>query len=274
MEDNKRELLNEAIRKVGDYKKRFEAVGVLKKFADEGNSEAMYWLSVCCRYSMKSSDSNLDSTSGNEWFRPNPVKEMQLLQQSADLGFPRAQYDLAMLYYTGGTRRPRNTEKAFQYFKSAAEQGCAPAEYMLARNFSSLYTRMNYDEGVDLCKKAAEDGYAEAEYELSQLYLAGRDIDNNGASPENPDWKNAFYWLKRAAEHGLNSAQYEAALLMLEGRVTEKNEQEAIELLTRAADKKLTPAVVKLTELGITWKSRFDRWEEQGHRIPKKILDD
>ena len=60
------------------------------------------------------------------------AKCIDLLLQSADLGFPDSQYQLGFYYYDGEMGLERNEDEALKYFKEAAEGGDIRARNNLA----------------------------------------------------------------------------------------------------------------------------------------------
>lgn len=272
MEDNKKELLRTAIQNIRD-RKYIETFGVLDRLAEEGNRVAMYWLSERYQHGMRIRNEDIPENCDLSYvevrrgrkvtyIRSDYDKSLQLLQQSADLGFPPAQYRLGIKYKCKCRREKRNRDddyykKAFTLFNAAAEQGYIPAIFELSVCYScALGVTQNHKEGIRLCKKATEAEYPIAEYQLARLYLSGLDVENDSFGPIEPDLKKAFYWFKRAAEHGQRFAQYELAICLLDGRGTEKNEQEAIEWLRKSGTNGFLNAIDKLSELGIAWEGK------------------
>ena len=89
-------------------------------------------------------------------------KAMQLFRTAADGGFPHAQHNFAVKLEISG-----NFTEAGRYYKLAAEQGSAPAEYMMG-----IYCWLGRGMDIDLegakrwLKSAAARGYEEAKAAL------------------------------------------------------------------------------------------------------------
>lgn len=266
MKDNKKELLKEAIQNMKENRK-VETLGILDKFAEEGDPEAMYWLAerYKCGIRIRNEDipqscdlSYVEAKRGRvvTHIHSNRDKSIQLLQRSADLGFPPAQHKIG-IKLSNPLAKDKDYDKAFLLFKLAAEQDYAPAMYALSRcYFNAQGTAQNIKEGIKWCKKAAEAEHPMAEYRLARFYLSGQDIENDSFEPKEPYLNKMFYWLRRAAEHGQMFAQYELAKYLLDGHGTEKNEQEAIEWLKKSGKNGLCNAINKLGELGIAWEDK------------------
>lgn len=82
---------------------------------------------------------------------------------------------------------------AFNWFSKAAEQGCAEAQYWLARCYvSGLGCEQSDKLALDWFKKAAEQGFAEAYYYLACCYRDGKGVEQNQHL--------AFEWITKAVE--------------------------------------------------------------------------
>jgi TPR repeat protein len=124
------------------------------------------------------------------------ITSFQLYQPKANQGDADAQFNLALLYYSGiGT--PRDIRYAVYWYTKAAEQGHVNAQYKLG----NLY---HYGDGEEVPKdlkqavywltKAAEQGLVYAQYSLGHMY------EYDDEPPQ--DYKQAFFWYTKAAEQG------------------------------------------------------------------------
>ncbi len=86
--------------------------------------------------------------------------------------------------------------KAVSWYRKAAEQGYAKAQYNLGLMYSQ---EQDYTKAVSWFRKAAEQGYAEAQYNLGVMY-------DNGSGVKK-DTEQAVYWFRKAAEQGFAQAQ-------------------------------------------------------------------
>ena len=73
----------------------------------------------------------LDYASGNLGLPVDQTKCIDLLRESANLGFPDAQFQLGDFHLTGEMGLEPNEEKAIKYFKEAAEGGELVARHNL-----------------------------------------------------------------------------------------------------------------------------------------------
>ncbi len=95
---------------------------------------------------------------------------------AAEAGLDLAQYNLAILYFTG-QGVAQDLGKAFQWTEAAALQGHINAQY----NLGSLYVAgqgvdRDVDAGVDWFARAGKAGHAAAAFALASLYHAGDEL--------------------------------------------------------------------------------------------------
>ena len=85
--------------------------------------------------------------------------------------------------------------EAVKWFRKAADQGFAPAQY-------NLGTSYYYGDGVEQdlpmaakwYRKAADQGFAESQFILGLCYYEGKGVEQNKAE--------AVKWFRKAAEQG------------------------------------------------------------------------
>jgi TPR repeat protein/uncharacterized RDD family membrane protein YckC len=130
----------------------------------------------------------------------DPAAERDRLQERADSGDAEAQHSLAISLMTGSNDQPRDAEKSLYYFKKAAEQGHAEAQFWLGTNYAK-----GYGVPKDLAMsafwnlKAAEGGSANA-----QEGEGWKHFDGLGVAVDD---KLAFFWFSKAAQQGNVGAQ-------------------------------------------------------------------
>ena len=112
--------------------------------------------------------------------------------------------------------------EAIKWFRKAAEQGHAKAQYDLGDCYSHSGRGVDYDlvEAVKWFRKAAEQGYAKAQYRLGECYFHGNYCVKS-------DYAEAAKWYRRAAEQGDHSAQNMLAMLYEEGWGVKKDKIKA-----------------------------------------------
>jgi len=216
-----------------------EAIRWFKMAASQGNAEAHCLLGMHYLYGMGVDE---DDDEAYRWFKA-----------AAEQGDAEAQYHLGQMHQEPGyveqlkvaqesgndqilgaaitkSYKYLNRKEAFRWFKMAAEQGYARAQYRV----SLLYHcgegigGQDYTKAFRWCKMAAEQGYAEAQFILGRYYQLG-----HGVTPDNA---HAFRWCKKAAEQGHAEAQCALGVMSLEGLGVQRNKNEALRWLQLAAD--------------------------------------
>lgn len=99
-------------------------LAVLKALAANGNRVAQYYI-----YTFSSNSLSLNYSDQNN--RAAQKENRSWLIQSADNGFPNAQYELGQYYATGLAGCEKDMQKAVQYLSAAADQGHSGAIYYL-----------------------------------------------------------------------------------------------------------------------------------------------
>jgi uncharacterized protein len=120
-------------------------------------------------------------------------------RMAADQGFAPAEYDLALLYFTGRGIAKNDAECA-KWLQKAADKGIAPAQ----NNLGLLYAvgqgvPKDAKKAAGLFRKAADQGFAEAQNNLGVLYANGDGVKK--------DTKEALKWFQKAAAQGHPGAQ-------------------------------------------------------------------
>jgi TPR repeat protein len=95
-------------------------------------------------------------------------EDVDLAKINAQKGNPEAQYHLAMMFDTGRSVT-RNPKEAESWYKKAAAQGHAGAQFYLAKMYSTETSGIakNEAEAILLFKSAAEQGHQGA---INRLY--------------------------------------------------------------------------------------------------------
>lgn len=108
----------------------------------------------------------------------------RLYMQAADMGYAPAQNTLGNCYWNGfGVEK--NTQKAFDCYRTSAEQGNKIACYNLANTFEYRNDILAFD----FMQRAANSGYVDAYYRLAEYY-------ENGYGTEKDYEKARFYYEK------------------------------------------------------------------------------
>ena len=131
--------------------------------------------------------------------------------------------------YEVGQGVPRDEAEAANWYRRAAEQGLAGAQYSLA----ALYVQgkgvsANENEAMKWYRLAAEQGDALAQYNLGMRYYEGRGVP--------PEPAQAYQWLSLAGAQGIADAARTCDAL--KSRMTREQLNEGRRLVESFATKK------------------------------------
>lgn len=117
-------------------------------------------------------------------------------------------------------------KEAKKLLKQAMEQGNAAAAFHLGSVFISIDN--DQKRGIEYFEKSADAGYLDASFELGLLYYEGEVLTQ--------DYPRAIELFKLAAIEDHPDAQFYLGSMYLEGLGTEKNSEEAVIWLSKAAE--------------------------------------
>ncbi|MGD9639458.1 MAG: tetratricopeptide repeat protein [Alphaproteobacteria bacterium] len=149
------------------------------------------------------------------------------LIKRGESGDIKSQILLGDMYRLDGTEYgfTQDAKEAFKWYKKAADQGDAFAQYNLAfLYYDGEGVEQDYKSAFEWFKKSAEQGYIEGQYNLASLYRMGRGVE---ANPE-----EAFKWLERAANQGYDQAQLAMGTLYEAGQIVDKDPMKALMWMT------------------------------------------
>ena len=150
-------------------------------------------------------------------------------------------YNKGMTYYN-----KRDYTEAVKYFKQAAEEGYADAQYMLGICYLTGHgVTQDYNEVVKWYRKAAEQGNADAQNGLGSCYYTGHGVTQN--------YNEAVKWYRKAAEQGSAGGQWSLGLCYQYGYGVTKNIDTAVEWYRKAARQGDEIAQGSLKYLGKSW---------------------
>jgi TPR repeat protein len=139
----------------------------------------------------------------------------------------------------GGKRVPQDKQKAVEWYRKAAEQGQAEAQFMMGDYYAKGEGVPEDDEkAAEWFRKAAEQGYARAQCMLGNLYQSGEGV------PENR--KEATKWYRKAAEQGDTEAQRNMGQQYSVGFGVQQDGAESVKWYHKAALKGDMPAQIAL----------------------------
>ncbi len=142
---------------------------------------------------------------------------------AAEQGLDLAQYNLAILYFTG-RGVDQNMEQAFRWTKAAAEQGHLDAQ----ANLASLYIDGNGVDkdvagGLEWFASAGKAGHAGAAFSLANIYLDGDLTDR--------DLVQAHAWANQAVRN--EHAEAEALVVQIQQQLDDQQLSQARRLFAR-----------------------------------------
>lgn len=138
--------------------------------------------------------------------------------------------------YEKGHGVEADLDKALMWYKKAAEQNYAPAQY----NFAVLLgqdvsLQQDLPQSFFWAEKAAEQNNILAQFLVASYYAQGRGVYENK--------HKAFTWYLRAAKQDHSKAQYNLALMLLQGDGIEKDYDQGMDWLNKAAKQNNAQAI-------------------------------
>ena len=134
---------------------------------------------------------------------------------AADQGNARAEYNLA-LAYQNGEAVPKDMAQAMAWYRKSADQGDPAAELNLAVVYDQgMGIPQDYAQAAYWYRKAAEQGLAKAEAGLGFLYLKGNGVPK--------DEIQATTWMLQAAKQGETHAQFNLGACYVNGVGVDRN---------------------------------------------------
>jgi hypothetical protein len=150
-------------------------------------------------------------------------------RKAADQGYALAQYKLGMLYRQRESGIMKDDVQAAAWLHKAADQGNAPAQAALGLCFS-LGQGVTQDDAQAAAwyQKAVAQANPEAMVDLALLYEHGRGVPKDG--------KQAFALLQQAAGLGAADAEYQLGIDYENGQDTKKDKNQALDWYNKAAE--------------------------------------
>lgn len=222
----------------GDYVTAMQEAHLL---AEQGNAVAENLLGLMYFYGHGVSQ---DYIQAERWFR-----------NSADHGNARAQFNIGLMYENekiapekyslsealkrlSGKKedkyewRTRSRVLAEEWFRKAAEQGLADAQFKLG---------VAYSEGAESVKwlsKAAEQGNSDAQFNLGVVFANGQGVAQ--------DHSVAAKWFRKAADQGNADAQWNLGGLYRDGLGVTQDYDQALKLFLKSAEQGNADAQVRI----------------------------
>ena len=161
-------------------------------------------------------------------FIRDEVMAMKWYRKAAEQGYANAQYNLGWMYANGeGVSKDDN--EAVKWYRKAAEQGDAHAQNSLGMMYGfGRGVPKDDSESAKWYRKAAEQGLAQAQLMLGLMYRNGRGVTQ--------DDYEAVRLYRKAAEQGEKYAQFNLGMMYDEGRGVTKDESEAAKWYRKSAE--------------------------------------
>jgi TPR repeat protein/transglutaminase-like putative cysteine protease len=161
------------------------------------------------------------------------------LRRAASLGEAVAQNKLGRLYASGGQGLTQDYTQALGWYRKAAEQNLAEAQFNLGGMFyRGLGTPQAYETALLWFRKAANQNFAAAQYFLGLMYVRGQGVAADDAQ--------ALAWYQKSAAGGYSLAEYDLALFYQSGTVVPQDAATARMWYRKAADQGLSFAQSRL----------------------------
>jgi TPR repeat protein len=160
-----------------------------------------------------------------------PRTAFQELQAKAEEGDPQSQFEVACAYYSGQRGVTRNEVEAVKWYRKAAEQNYASAQYNLGFCYErGIGVTEDLVEAVKWYRKASDQNLAAAQHSLGGCYAKGRGVAK--------DETEGVKWYTKAAQQGNLLAQWGLARCYAEGKGVSKDMAEALLWYHRAVENK------------------------------------
>jgi hypothetical protein len=166
-----------------------------------------------------------------------------VIERSVEQHHPYGQFAMGVLYDFGYGVTQSATESA-RWYALAANQGYAPAESNLARDYQTGDGVEQSDElALQWFRSAAEQGHATAERSLGWIYEMGWGIPR--------DYRQAIYWYERAHDRGDKDATLYLAAMYIAGRGVPRDYAHARQLMVSAAGRRFKDLISYLDAISI-----------------------
>lgn len=153
---------------------------------------------------------------------------------AADQGNALAQYHLGYMYLAGRGVSQEDQEAA-RFFRLSADQGNACAQYELGCLYLKGYgVPQDGKEAMRFFLLAIAQGYTKAQCHVGFMYLEGRGVPQND--------KKAVHFFRLAADLGHAASQYELGCMYLKGHCVTQDDKEAVRFFRLAVDQGHTNA--------------------------------
>jgi TPR repeat protein len=182
-------------------------------------------LVICARGQLPAQETNTNS--------------VESIRTKAENGDAQSQTAMGAIYELGLHGVPTDVVEAMNWFRRAAEQNFAPAQYELGTCFANGQgLKKDKVEAVKWYLKAASQNLAVAQYNVGVCYRDGQGVAK--------DEEEAVIWFRKAADQNLAIAQYNLGVCYDNGQGVVKDTLKAVKWYRKAADQNLAYAECNL----------------------------
>ena len=159
------------------------------------------------------------------------TQQLTILRTKAEKGDAQSQFDLVLAFYSGKFGLATNYVEAVKWFRHAAEQNLAGAQFNLAVCYEAGQgVKQDAVEAGKWYHKAAEQDYPDAQNNLASCYSSGQGVAK--------DMVEAVKWYRKAAEQDYAEAQSSLGASYATGQGVKRDDAEAVKWFRKAAMKK------------------------------------
>ncbi|MGE6362164.1 tetratricopeptide repeat protein [Psychrobacter glacincola] len=156
-----------------------KAIQWAEKPARQGNAEALFVM-------------------GMMHTQKNDTKAFEFYLQSANQGYPSAQYELSLMYEKGIGVKQDNA-KAFEWYLKSANQGNSQAQSNLGAMYDQgIGVQQDYAKAFEWYTRSASQGDARAQFNLGRMYHFGKGVQQDDAKARD--------WLGKSCKNGFQDA--------------------------------------------------------------------
>lgn len=155
------------------------------------------------------------------------AQETSVASKPTDSLSANGYYEAGNDYYKGNGVN-QSYEKAFHFFKKAAERGNSKGQYATGYMYAEgIYVQQNYTKALEWFQKSESQNNIKALNYLAHMYLNGIGVEQND--------KIAFTYLKKLSNLGDVQAMYNVGLMYKLGKGVEENIDKAFSILINVA---------------------------------------